>query len=195
PIDILIANAGVATGLSPGQILETPDAVRATFAINVMGVFNTVEPALLAMTGRGSGTIAMVGSLAGVRGLPHSPAYCASKAAVHLYAESLRGVAARHGVVVSLIVPGYVKTPMSERTIVKAPMSDGSKSWQPGLMSDVEAAEIVVSGLARRKPVIAFPRYQYYVLRLATLLPPRLVDYVMNLFGAIVPETSEREAI
>jgi NADP-dependent 3-hydroxy acid dehydrogenase YdfG len=108
PIDLLIANAGVATGLSPGQILENPEAVRGTFAINVLGVFNTVEPAILPMCERGRGHIAMVGSMAGVRGLPYSPAYCATKAAVHLYADSLRGVLAQHGVNVSLIVPGFM---------------------------------------------------------------------------------------
>ena len=70
---------------------KTPEAVRATLAINVIGVLNTVEPAISAMTKRGSGAIAIVGSMAGVRGLPFSPAYCASKAAVYSYAESLRG--------------------------------------------------------------------------------------------------------
>jgi len=184
PIDVLVANAGVATGLSPGQILESPDSVRAALAINVAGVFNTIEPALLPMTGRGSGTIAVVGSMAGVRGLPYSPAYCASKAAVHCYAESLRGVMARHGVGVSLIVPGFVKTPMSQRT----------KSWQPGLMEASEFAEIVWRGLERRKAVIAAPLYIYYALRLFSLLPPRLVDWGMNRFTAEVPETAEREA-
>jgi short-subunit dehydrogenase len=185
PIDILFANAGVATGLSPGQILEPADSVRATLAINVAGVFNTVEPAILPMTRRGSGIIAMVGSMAGVRGLPYSPAYCATKAAVHSYAESLRGVLAPHGVDVSLIVPGFVKTPMSERT----------KSWQPGAMSDMEAAEIVLRGLARRKAVIAFPLFMYVALRFFTFLPPRLVDWVMLRFTADVPQTSEREAV
>jgi len=97
PLDIVYANAGVATGLSTGQILEDPEAVRATLAINVIGVLNTVEPAIPAMTKRGSGAIAIVGSMAGVRGLPFSPAYCASKAAVYSYAESLRGVLARMG--------------------------------------------------------------------------------------------------
>ena len=185
PIDILIANAGVATGLSPGQILESPASVRATLAINVTGVLNTVEPAISPMTARGAGTIAMVGSMAGVRGLPFSPAYCATKAAVHSYAESLRGVMTPHGVDVSLIIPGFVKTPMSART----------KSWQPGAINDTEAAEIIQRGLERRKPVIAFPLFMYYALRFFTFLPPRWVDAVMLRFTADVPQTSEKEAI
>ncbi|HMK90384.1 MAG TPA: SDR family NAD(P)-dependent oxidoreductase [Methylocystis sp.] len=195
PIDVLVANAGVATGLSGGQILENPESVRATLSINVGGVLNTIEPALLPMTQRGAGVIAVVGSMAGVRGLPFSPAYCASKAAAHSYAESLRGVVARHGVAVSLIVPGYVKTPMSQRTIVKTPMPQRTESWQPGVIDAPAAAEIIFRGLERKKPVIAFPLYMFYALRLFSLLPPRLVDWAMTRFSADVPETAEREAV
>jgi short-subunit dehydrogenase len=193
PLDLLIANAGVATGLSPGQILEDPGAVRGAFAINVLGVFNTVEPAILPMCERGSGHIAMVGSMAGVRGLPYSPAYCATKAAVHLYADSLRGALARHGVNVSLIVPGFVKTPMSARTFVKTPMSARTESWQPGAMSDEAAAQIIARGLERGRAVIAFPLFVYYAMRLFTILPPRIVDSVMRRIHVEAPQTHERE--
>ncbi len=203
PIDILVANAGVATGLSPGQLLETPEAVRAMLKINVDGVFNTVEPAILPMCARKSGRIAIVGSMAGVRALPHSPAYCAAKACVHMWADSLRAQLAAHGVHVALIVPGYVKTPMSARTIVKTPLSArtrlktsasaGVESWQPSAMSDGEAARIIKNGLERRRNVIAFPRYMYWAMRLFSLLPAALVDGVMRQFPAEVPETPERE--
>ncbi|TLG78854.1 SDR family NAD(P)-dependent oxidoreductase [Methylocystis sp. B8] len=202
PIDILIANAGVATGLSPGQLLETPEAVRAMLKINVEGVFNTVEPAILPMCARKSGRIAIVGSMAGVRALPHSPAYCAAKACVHMWADSLRGQLAAYGVHVALIVPGYVKTPMSARTIVKTPFSARAivktsasgdvESWQPGALSDEEAARIIKNGLERRRDVIAFPRYMYWAMRLFSFLPAALVDGVMRQFPAEVPETSER---
>jgi short-subunit dehydrogenase len=203
PIDILVANAGVATGLSPGQLLETPEAVRAMLKINVDGVFNTVEPAILPMCAQKSGRIAIVGSMAGVRALPHSPAYCAAKACVHMWADSLRAQLAAHGVHVALIVPGYVKTPMSARTIVKTPLSArtllkrsasaGVESWQPGALSDGEAARIIKNGLDRRRNVIAFPRYMYWAMRLFSLLPAALVDGVMRQFPAEVPETPERE--
>lgn len=183
PIDVLVANAGVATGLSPGQVLETPEAVRAMMAINVSGVFNTVEPAIPAMCDRGQGQIVIVGSMAGVRSLPYSPAYCAAKASVHMWADCLRGRLAPHGVRVSLVVPGFVETPMSART----------KSWQPGAMSDEKAAQIIKRGLERGKPVIAFPRYMYYAMRFFTFLPAGLVDGVMRRFHVDVPETSERE--
>lgn len=184
PIDILVANAGVATGLSPGQILETPEAVRAMMAINVSGVFNTVEPVIPAMAARGAGQIVIVGSMAGVRSLPYSPAYCAAKASVHMWADCLRGRLAAHGVRVSLVVPGFVETPMSART----------KSWQPGAISDARAAQIIKRGLERRRAVIAFPRYMYWAMRFFTVLPHALVDGVMRRFHVEVPETHERDA-
>jgi short-subunit dehydrogenase len=181
-LDILIANAGVANGLSPGQLMETPDAVRAMMAINTAGVFNTVEPAIPGMSANRKGQIAIVGSMAGVRALPHSPSYCAAKAAVHMWADCLRGALAPHGVHVSLIVPGFVQTPMAART----------KSWQPGAISDEAAARIITQGLARRRNVIAFPRYMYAAMRFFSFLPAGLVDGVMRRFPAEVPETSER---
>ncbi len=183
PIDILVANAGVATGLSPGQLLETPEAVRAMLKINVEGVFNTVEPAILPMCARRSGRIGIVGSMAGVRSLPYSPAYCAAKAATHMWADSLRGALAPHGVSVSLIVPGFVKTPMTAAL----------KAWQPGAISDQRAALIIKRGLERRQSVIAFPLFIYAAMRLFALLPPAIVDGVMRRFHVDVPETPERE--
>jgi short-subunit dehydrogenase len=183
PLDLVVANAGVSTGLASGQIAEDPEAVRGLLAINVHGVFNTVEPAIAAMTARRRGQIAVVGSMAGLRGLPYSPAYCASKAAVHLYADSLRGALAPHGVGVSLIVPGFVTTPMTAKL----------DAWQPGRVSDAKAAEIIIRGLERRAAVIAFPLFIYYAMKLFAWLPPGLVDSVMRRFDVTVPQTLERE--
>ncbi len=181
-IDLLVANAGVATGLSQKQLMEPPEAVRAMMAINVNGVFNTVEPIIPAMCGRGAGQIAIVGSMAGVRALPYSPAYCAAKSAVHMWADCLRGSLAPHGVHVALVVPGFVKTPMN------APL----KAWQPGAISDAEAALIIRRGLDRSRNVIAFPFYMYAAMRIFDLLPADLVDAVMRRFNVDVTETQER---
>ena len=113
---------------------------------------------------RGRGRIALTGSIAGVRGLPYSPAYCATKAAVHLYADSLRGNLRRKGVGVSLIVPGFVHTPLNEKLV----------AFMPFAMSDVKAARVLARGLDRGRDVIAFPRLLYWAARLSVFLPPRL---------------------
>lgn len=182
PLELLLANAGINTGLPAGELAEDPDAVRGIFAINLLGVLNTVEPLIAPMAARGAGVIAMTGSIAAVRGLPYSPAYCATKAAVHLYAESLRGTLARKGVAVSLIVPGFVHTPLNADLVAPKPLA----------MNDERAARIIRRGLDRRKPLIAFPRLLYWGARLTTVLPTRLVDFFMVRQRVDVPVTRER---
>lgn len=182
PVDLLVANAGIATGLPAGALVEDPDAVRGIVAINLLGALNTVEPLLEPMCARGRGRIALTGSIAGLRGLPYSPAYCATKAAVHLYADSLRGNLRRKGVGVSLIVPGFVHTPLNEKLV----------AFMPFAMSDAKAARILARGLDRGRDVIAFPRLLYWTARLSTFLPHRLADAVLARFAVDMQVTHER---
>ena len=89
PLDLVIANAGTSAGT--GGQGESESQARDIFAVNLAGVLNTVWPAITAMRGRGRGQIAIVSSIAGFRGMPGTPAYSASKAAVKAYGEALRG--------------------------------------------------------------------------------------------------------
>ncbi|HUZ92038.1 MAG TPA: SDR family NAD(P)-dependent oxidoreductase [Methylocella sp.] len=182
PFDLVIANAGITTGLAPGDIAEDPRAVRAIIAINLIGVLNTVEPLIAPMAARRAGHIAFIGSIAGLRGLPYAPSYCATKAAVHAYSESLRGRIAASGVRVSLIIPGFVKTPLN----------DGIDAIKPLELSCTEAAILIQHGLERGKAVIAFPRSLYLLARVSRVLPIRLVDKVMARFKVNIPQTPER---
>ncbi len=182
PIDLVIANAGITTGLQPGQLAEDPAAVRALIAVNLTGVLNTVEPVIAPMCERGRGQIAIVGSIAGIRGLPYSPAYCAAKAAVHSYSESLRGRLAASGVKVSLIVPGFVKTPLNDSIAAIKPLE----------FPDARAAQIIRSGLEKGKPVIAFPKSLYLLAGLSRILPVRIVDKVLAGIPVSIPQTAER---
>lgn len=182
PFDLVIANAGITTGLAPGDIAEDPQAVRAIIGINLIGVLNTVEPLIAPMCGRGSGQIAFIGSIAGLRGLPYAPSYCATKAAVHAYSESLRGRIETSGVRVSLIIPGFVKTPLN----------DSIDAIKPLEMTGTEAALLIQRGLERGRAVIAFPRSLYLLARVSRILPIRLVDKVMARFRVNVPQTEER---
>jgi short-subunit dehydrogenase len=182
PFDLVLANAGIATGLRPGQFSENPDAVRGTVATNLFGVLNTVEPLIEPMCGRGRGQIAVVSSIAAIRGLPYSPAYCATKAAVHLYADSLRGNLEPRGVTVSMICPGFVHTPMNEKLVAAKPLA----------ISEEKAARIIRRGLDRGRALIAFPRLLYLGARLISFLPARMVDRVMNRMHVDMQETPER---
>lgn len=168
PIDLAFANAGVAIGT--GRPSDLDRVATDTFAVNVGGVFNTVHPVLRHMAARGAGQIALVSSLAGFRGMPSSPAYCASKAAVRSYGEALRGWAGRHGVQVSVICPGFVRSGITDQN--RFPM--------PFLMDADRAAAIIRRGLRRNRGRIAFPWPMYAIVWLMNSLPGGLVDLMTN---------------
>lgn len=178
PLDLAIANAGVLAGIGFGRPRESLGAATRAIETNVVGVMNTVVPAVDRMVPRGRGQVAIMGSLAGFRGLPQSPAYCASKAAVAVYAEALRANLIGTGVGVSLVAAGFVATPFNRDATVPKPLQ----------ISAERAARIIRRGLARRARVIAFPRILYYGLRLLPLLPGRLVDRVLSRIDADIPE-------
>lgn len=175
PLDLVIANAGISGGTAGGP--EGADQVRRIFAVNVDGVLNTVLPAVAAMTARGQGQIAVMSSIAGFLGLPNAPAYCASKAAVKTLGEGMRGPIAAAGVAVTVICPGYVKTPMT----------DANDFTMPFLMSVERAAGLIAAGLAANKARIAFPWPMVAAVRLLALLPPDMLAWLM----ARLPAKSE----
>ena len=112
PVDIVIANAGVSVGVLNGSG-EDGDVVREIFETNMLGMAATFEPFIGAMQAAGRGTLVGIGSVAGIRGLPGSSAYSASKAAAMVFLESLRVDLRGSGVRVVTIAPGFVDTPMT----------------------------------------------------------------------------------
>jgi short-subunit dehydrogenase len=168
PLDLLIANAGISAGTGSGG--ETAAQAREIFAINVDGVANTVLPAIGQMQPRGHGQIAIMSSVAGFVGFPGSPAYCASKAAVRVWGESLRGDLAASGIRVSVICPGFIRTPMTD--LNPFPM--------PFLTDPEKAARIILARLARNHARIAFPWPLYVAVRTLGALPAGLRDRLLR---------------
>ena len=168
PVDLVVANAGISGGTSGGG--EPDEQVRRIFAVNVDGVFNTVHPLIAGMRERRRGQIAIMSSLAAFRGFPGAPAYCASKAAVRSYGESLRGSLAADGIEVSVICPGFIRTPMTAVNPFKMPF----------LMDAYRAARIIKRGLARNRARIAFPFPTYFAAWLTGALAPSLTDPWLN---------------
>jgi short-subunit dehydrogenase len=160
PLDLIIANAGISAGTG-GKGMEATEQVQRIFATNIDGVINTIHPLLPAMIARKRGQIAIISSLAGIRALPSSPAYSASKACVRYYGEGLRGAIRKTGVSVSVVCPGYIKTPMT----------DANKFFMPFIMSAEKAARITAEGLAQKRGRIAFPDFFYAVLCVISCLP------------------------
>jgi short-subunit dehydrogenase len=168
PLELVIANAGISAGT--GRLGETDAQARQIFAVNFDGVMNTVLPALDGFRARRRGQVAIVSSLAGFRGIPGAPAYCASKAAVKVWGEALRGHLAPEGIGVTVVCPGFVKSRMT--AVNKFPM--------PLLMEVERAAAIIQRGLARNKARIAFPRRLAAAVWLLAALPPALTDPLLR---------------
>ena len=122
------------------------------------------------MKERKAGQIVIISSLAGFRGLPSSPAYSASKAAVRVYGEGLRGNLEKIGIAVNVVCPGYIKTPMTD--VNEFPM--------PFLMSPEKCAAIIVKGLEKNKSRISFPFPLFFVVWLATLLSNVITDPIFS---------------
>ena len=94
--------------------------------VNLLGAVNSVAAVLPEMTERGSGQLVAISSLAAYRGLPKSAAYCASKAGLSCFFESLRVDLMNSGVAVTIIHPGFIKTPLTGRSSRADAVFDGT---------------------------------------------------------------------
>jgi short-subunit dehydrogenase len=133
-------------------------------SVNYLGVANALEALIPKMLGAEKGQLALVASVAGYRGLPKASAYAPSKAAVISLAEVLRLELARSGVIVSLVNPGFVATPMT--AVNDFPM--------PFIISADDAAERIIRGLSRGKFEITFPLPLVLMLKALRMLPNAL---------------------
>jgi len=145
PLDLVLAIAGVSKGSTAKE--ETPEEARQVFAVNLEGTLNTFLSSLPAMRSRGSGQIALMSSLAGTRGFPVAPSYCASKAALRVYGESWRARLMREHVFVTVINPGFIHSPMTRAN--PYPM--------PFLVDTGRAARTILRRLEKAPACITFP--------------------------------------
>ncbi len=164
--DVVIANAGISIGMDTGM-REDLDVMRQTFATNNIGLAATFHPFIDAMTARGTGALVGIGSVAGIRGLPGHGAYCASKAAVIAYCESLRGEIRDSGVKVVTICPGYIDTPLTQKNSYSMPFLMKADVFASQAFAAIEAGSSyrvipwqmgVVAKLLRLLPNAAFDK-------------------------------------
>lgn len=158
-IDLLIANAGVSSGAL--GISEDTLSTRAILETNIFGVVNTVLPMIEVMRQNNGGQIALMSSMAGYRGLRNCPAYSASKNFVKAWGEALRGFLEKDCIRVSVICPGFIKTPLTDANTFKMPL----------LMPASQAAKIIVKDLKKNKPIIAFPALLTFAAWIGAVLP------------------------
>jgi short-subunit dehydrogenase len=166
--DVVVANAGISVGMDTGERADL-DVMRETFAVNTVGVAATFHPFLRRMRQRGSGTLVGVASVAAIRGLPGHGAYCASKAAVVAYCESLRGETRGTGVRVVTLLPGFIATPLT----AKNPYA------MPFLMPAGRFAERAFDAISAGASYRVIPWQMGVVAKLLRLLPNALYDRAM----------------
>ncbi len=166
PVDLLIANAGISmnTRLDPFDV----PAVERVIGINLLGSIFATEGVLPGMLRRGKGHVVAVASLAGFAGLPLSAAYSASKGGMINFFESLRLDLRGSGVDVTVLCPGFVKTPMTAHN--RHPM--------PFLLELDDAVERMVRAIRKRRKSLAFPRRLAAIVWGARLLPRPLYDRI-----------------
>ncbi|RUL84324.1 SDR family NAD(P)-dependent oxidoreductase [Tautonia sociabilis] len=164
PVDLLIANAGI--GRSTPAVGFSAGVVDELFRVNLIGASAAIEAVLPGMIERRRGRIVGIGSLASIRGLPGSAGYCASKAALATLLEGLRVDLRRLGISVSIVQPGFVQTPMTDR----------ATHPRPWLMDADRAARIILDGIARGRRRIDFPGPMAALLRLVRALPDPVFD-------------------
>ena len=154
PIDLAVFSAGYWHQMG----LETLDLneFRRTIDVNLMGVANGIAALAPAITERGRGHIAVVGSISAYVGLPQGTAYGATKAALLNLCESLKPDFDRYGVTTSIINPSFVQTPMTDKNDFDMPM----------LLGVDDAVDRIVRGLERKKFEIYFPWRSAWVLKL-----------------------------
>jgi len=166
-VDVLIANAGI------GEITLAREfdieVVTNILSVNLLGAMNSVAAVLPEMIARGNGQIVGVSSLAAYRGMPGSGAYCASKAALSTFFESLRTELRPRNIFVTTIHPGFVDTPMTR----------GRNQPMPFLVEPERAAKMMLRAIEARRRTYNFPWQLAAWARLGQLLPDALYDRML----------------
>jgi len=166
--DVVIANAGISVGMDTA-VRDDIDVMSRTFATNNIGMAATFQPFVDAMAQRRSGTLVGIGSVAGIRGLPGHGAYCASKAAVISYCESLRGEMRPFGVRVVTISPGYIDTPLTQQ----------NRYGMPFLMQASDFADRAFKAITAGVSYRVIPWQMGVVAKLLRMVPNGLFDKLL----------------
>lgn len=166
--DLVVANAGISVGMDTAEREDLAVMAR-TFAVNNTGLAATFHPFVEPMRQRGSGRLVGIASVAGIRGLPGHGAYCASKAGVISYCESLRGELRGSGVRVVTLSPGYIDTPLTRQNRYAMPFLMAAPTFAERALRAIE------SGVSYR----VIPWQMGFAAKLLRLLPDDLFDSLL----------------
>jgi short-subunit dehydrogenase len=166
PIDILIANAGIGPTRDAAEIDAAE--IAGVINVNVIGATNSAAAVIPEMVKRSSGQLVVISSLAAYRGLPKSAAYCASKAAVSAFFESLRLDLAPKGIAVTIIHPGFIKTPLTA----------GRDAQMPFMMELDDAVKKMTRAIEKRRKCYSFPWQLATIVRAGMIMPIWMYDQI-----------------
>lgn len=166
PIDLIIAGAGTYTPASAADFRT--EMFRRMYEVNYLGVINVLAATLPTFRARRAGHVSWIASVSGYRGLPKAAAYGPTKAALINLAESLKPELDRDGVKVSVINPGFVRTPMTSVNDFEMPF----------LMEPADAARATIAGLTKNKFEVAYPTPFVAIMKLGRLLPYRIFFWI-----------------
>ena len=172
-LDLIMVNAGMNINIGETNEGEQWEAMECLIDLNIKSSFALINAILPTMRQRGSGQIAIMSSLAAYRGLPVTPSYCASKAALKTYGEALRDWLNPEGVKVNVVMPGYVKSDMCQKM-------PGPK---PFLWSPEKAARYIAKGLQKNKARISFPFPLNFATWFLSVLPPSWSQWILKVLN------------
>ncbi len=168
PIELAIPNAGTHLFTKPEQFDSAE--YLSIMQLNFGGVLHCLEAIIPRMLQRGGGHLAPVASLAGYRGLPRAAAYGASKSALIHFLESIRFHLKPKGITITIVNPGFVKTPLTDK----------NDFYMPFLISSEKAAKIICNGIERGKRTVAFPVPFSWLVGLGKFLPAPVYEKIVN---------------
>lgn len=168
-IDMVIASAGRSVGKKTRD--QNFELSREVININVIGLMNTFEGALLSMLQRGRGHLVAISSVAGFVGLPGAAAYSASKAAVSTYCESLTLDLKDRGIDVSVMCPGFVDTPLTQK----------NNHSMPFLMPADQAAFLMKQAIDKKTAIYIFPWQMKLIIQFMHSIPRSCYRFLMRL--------------
>lgn len=167
-LDLLIASAGRSVGKKgPNQNF---DLSREVIEINVLGLMNSFEAALNWMIPQKSGHLVAISSVAGFIGLPGAGAYSGSKACVTVYCEGVALDLKKHFIDVTVLCPGFVDTPLTEK----------NNHSMPFLMSAKEASSLMMEAIEKKKALYLFPWPMKCLILLLHKMPRFLYRWLMS---------------
>lgn len=172
PIDLFVANAGIGgSEVLVSGCAENAELARKILEVNTKGTISAITTLIPHMVERGSGQIVIVGSISAAIGLPQSPVYCASKAALSVYADAIRRLLKPHNLWVTSVLPGFIDTPMSRSLEMARPWC-----WPAD-----KAAMRIARDVEKRAAHSIFPWQLRYLIGVQNLLPAGISDRILRI--------------